>query len=334
MKTESTLMPPTLVSIIIPVYNAEIFLHRCLDSVINQDYLHLDIIVLDDGSTDRSVSIIESYLDDKRVRLIKKINSGPSDTRNKGIERAEGEYICFVDADDFVTPDYVSVFMNNLYAYDLPDLIVTDYTEYSVYHPKGVGIRQMKEEGIYTAVDFAPCLFTGTMGVLWGKLFKTTIIKEENLQLDSNIRIQEDLLFVFTYLKYCNSILYTKSYTYHYNRLNEMSLTGKFQSYHIEEFEKVQRAMLILAENAKIKKTIQDRALSFYGKYMLYLGNQFGLRQFRSYTKQINYKKYAKQYKGKKIYEVFFFLIQGDFFMPAHIYIQMINRVRKIKLKL
>src|SRR5690606_863212 len=117
----------------------------------------------------------------------------------------------------------------------------------------------------------------------------------------SNIRIQEDLLFVFTYLKYCDSTLYTTSYTYHYNRLNEISLTGKFQPYHIDEFEKVQRAMLILAEDAKIKKKIQDRALSFYGQYMLSLGNQFGFRKFCSYTRQINYKKYAKQYKGKKI---------------------------------
>ena len=322
-----------LVSIIIPVYNGEQYLCRCLDSVVGQDYPYLDIIVVDDGSTDNSASIIENYLEDRRVKFIKKENSGPSDTRNRGIEVATGEFICFVDADDYLAPGYVSVFINAASEYGWSDLIVTDYLDYSIYCLEGVPVKQMEKEGIYAVNDFIPCLFDGTMGVLWGKLFKTSIIKKEKLLLNPKIRFQEDLVFVFAYLKYCNQVLYKSYYTYHYNRLNEHSLTSKLRPHHAEEFEKVQETLLSLSKDTEIQIRIQQRYSIFYPQYILSLAGQFDFKHFRGYIKKIDYKKYASGYKGKKIYALFFLLIQKDFFIPAYSYVKIINGVRRLRLR-
>ena len=98
-------MKPT-VSIIVPVYNAEKFLNRCVDSILGQEYRDFELILVDDGSRDMSGSICDAYAKtDERVVVIHKENSGVSDTRNQGIERAKGTYLQFVDSDDWLTPD-------------------------------------------------------------------------------------------------------------------------------------------------------------------------------------------------------------------------------------
>lgn len=95
-------MPGQLVSVIIPVYNAKLYVKRCLDSIVNQTYKNLQILIIDDGSFDGSSDICESYMTDKRVQVFHQKNSGASAARNFGLDRAEGEYILFVDADDYI----------------------------------------------------------------------------------------------------------------------------------------------------------------------------------------------------------------------------------------
>ena len=101
-----------LISVIVPVYNVEKFLDKCISSIVNQTYKNLEIILIDDGSTDESVQICDKWQEkDNRVRLTHKENTGVSDTRNIGLEKTTGEYICFVDSDDYIEPDYIE----NLY---------------------------------------------------------------------------------------------------------------------------------------------------------------------------------------------------------------------------
>lgn len=100
---------PTKVSVIVPIYNVERYLPQCLDSIKTQTHNNLDIVLVDDGSTDKSASIADDYAaNDPRIRVIHKVNEGVSKARNTGIDMANGEYICFVDAYDFVTNDYVT----------------------------------------------------------------------------------------------------------------------------------------------------------------------------------------------------------------------------------
>ena len=102
-------MNEPLISVIVPVYNVEKYLPQCLDSIKNQTYTNLEIILVDDGSTDSSESICEDYAkSDSRIKLYHKENGGLSDARNYGIERASGQYFTFIDSDDYITKDYVS----------------------------------------------------------------------------------------------------------------------------------------------------------------------------------------------------------------------------------
>ncbi|EME5412439.1 glycosyltransferase family 2 protein, partial [Enterococcus faecalis] len=104
-----------LVSVVIPVYNVEKYVEKCLDSVINQTYQNLEIIIVNDGSTDNSLSICQKKkLSDSRIKLINKENGGLSSARNAGIECAQGEFICFIDSDDWIELDYIEVLLNGM----------------------------------------------------------------------------------------------------------------------------------------------------------------------------------------------------------------------------
>lgn len=105
-------MENKLVSIIVSVYNGERYIEECIESVLNQDYKNIELILVDDGSFDSSNVILDKYsLKDKRVKVIHKENSGVSNSRNIALERSLGEYICFLDQDDILAKDYVSYFM-------------------------------------------------------------------------------------------------------------------------------------------------------------------------------------------------------------------------------
>ena len=102
-----------LVSVIVPVYNVEKYVAKCLDSLISQTYDNIQIIIVNDGSSDRSLDIVERYKNiDSRVKVYNKKNGGLSDARNTGIKYAEGEFICFVDSDDWVSNDYVEALIS------------------------------------------------------------------------------------------------------------------------------------------------------------------------------------------------------------------------------
>ncbi len=123
-----------LITVIIPVYKTEKYLKRCLESIISQDYTELDIILIDDGSPDKSGELCDQFSQtDNRIRVIHKSNGGLSSARNAGIESARGEYICFVDSDDFVERDYISVLYNLIKDYQV-DLAKINYIEITNDH--------------------------------------------------------------------------------------------------------------------------------------------------------------------------------------------------------
>jgi len=131
-----------LISVIIPVYNVEPYLKKCLDSVVTQTYKEIEIILVDDGSTDGSGPICDEYAaQDKRIRVIHKRNGGLSDARNVGLDRCSGRYVTFIDSDDYVASDYVERLYRILVEYNA-DIAVCDYFEFydeePVEHPKKV----------------------------------------------------------------------------------------------------------------------------------------------------------------------------------------------------
>ena len=155
------------VTIIIPVYNAEKTIEKCISSVLNQTYKNLEILVIDDGSKDNSFEVIKS-IDDPRIKAIKKKNEGVAVTRNKGIKMALGKYIMFIDNDDFIDEDYVETHVNNIKD---NDIVISGYRR---PNEEGKIILELKlEDTPYSKMlVFAP----------WAKLYRKDFLIKNNIK--------------------------------------------------------------------------------------------------------------------------------------------------------
>ena len=188
-------MDEKLVSVIIPAYNIEDYIGRCLDSIISQTYKNLEIIVVDDGSRDHTGEILDNYAKkDRRIKVIHKENGGVSSARNKGIEAAEGDYIGFIDGDDLIESEMYKTLVDLLeeenadIAHCGYQMVFPDRVDY--YHNTGKKKIQTTEEGLKD-------LLSGEMiePGLVNKLYKKELIK--NCRLDETVKINEDLLMNF-----------------------------------------------------------------------------------------------------------------------------------------
>lgn len=220
-----------LISIVIPVFNAENYIQKCLQSIDLQTYVAYEVLIINDGSTDGSEQICLAFIKDKpQFSLYTKVNEGVSVARNYGIARALGTYLTFIDADDSVA----STYLEKLYAPFENDselgLSCGGYIELSKYHENGIALHDFNAIVSSTSTidqhDFFNHLFIGVTGVLWGKMFVSSIIKTHSITLDPNIRLSEDLVFVFEYVSYVKKIALVKDHLYFYNRLNENGLSG------------------------------------------------------------------------------------------------------------
>lgn len=206
------------VSIIVPVYNAEKTLDRCITSILNQTYKDFELLLLNDGSTDASGSICDAYAEqDKRIRVLHKENSGVSDTRNRGIAMAEGEYLQFADSDDWMTPDATGVFVRAVREYSC-DMVIADF-----YRVVGERVSQkgdIEEEGMMDRSGYAVHMMQNPAdfyyGVLWNKFYKRSVIETYQLRMDSSISWCEDFIFNLEYVRHIRSVYALKVPVYYY----------------------------------------------------------------------------------------------------------------------
>lgn len=207
-------MEQPLVSIIIPVYNGGLDLPRCIESVHAQSYANIEILLLNDGSRDDlSLPLLRMYAQvDPRIRLTDQPNQGVSATRNSGLELAQGEFIQFVDCDDYLRPDATQQLVSAAITHDC-DLVIAPYT--MVHPPKGdkperAQTYSLLPEGVYTQHEFALALMERPasfyFSVLWNKLYRRSIIEEMHLRFDSKIHWSEDLLFNCQYYRRLNRV--------------------------------------------------------------------------------------------------------------------------------
>ena len=204
------------ISIIIPAYNASATIDRCLTSLLNQNIRETyQIIVLNDGSTDNTLTKLEKYKNDKRVTIINKLNTGASDTRNQGLKLVKSEYVTFVDADDYVETDYLESLLKQ-YVKNNCDLSIVGY--YKEDDNKEIRFQGAGEKKNLTQEEALHDIFisTGFEGYLWNKLFKLSIIKENKISFDDKLKIAEDLLFCCKYLSHCSCISLNPEVKYHY----------------------------------------------------------------------------------------------------------------------
>lgn len=228
-----------LVSAIIPVYNSEKYIKKCIDSLINQTLKNIEIILINDGSSDDSLRILRQYEKrDERIVVIDQKNNGPSSARNKGIDIAKGEYISFIDSDDWVDETMFEEMYNSAKENN-SDVVICDmklvnkdeetYITGLNYPIRNLSERAMKE------IIFKELLSNSQFNSMANKIFRTSIIKKNNIRLDKDIYYAEDWLFNVEFFRRSKKISYINKAFYYYRRGHESSSS----SYNDDTFEKV-----------------------------------------------------------------------------------------------
>lgn len=200
MKTE---MP--LVSIIIPVYNVEKYLKRCILSILKQSYSNWELILVDDGSVDSSNLICDNYAkSNNKLRVFHKKNGGVSSARNIGLNYAQGQWITFIDSDDWVDSDYLCRLVSCIQ--DDVDLIVSGYESEC-----GTDCN--------VSADYSKLISgkTACYTVPWGKLYRASIIADNRIRFLEEMRLGEDAVFLYTYMTYSRQVRLIEDIGYHYN---------------------------------------------------------------------------------------------------------------------
>ncbi len=185
------------ISIIVPVYNVEQYLPRCMDSILAQTFTDFEVLLVDDGSKDRSGAICDEYAaKDARIRVFHKPNGGVSSARNVGLDEAKGEWVNFVDADDIVSDDCLEKLLAP--ADDEVDIVIGDFQPFGITFEKKALENRRYSNSLWGAC-LAERMKTMPFGVPWGKLFRNGIIRTNGIRFDENIHFNEDSLFNQTY---------------------------------------------------------------------------------------------------------------------------------------
>lgn len=244
-----------LVSVVVPVYNAESYIARCIESILSQSYKNFELILVNDGSSDNSKTICEAYkLKDARVVVYNQLNAGVSQARNKGIELSKGDFICFVDSDDWIDQEYLATFFSFDINYQntivLQDIMRVrgDFSKVNCNF-ENVFIQKEDFQLLFTKYE----LFR--FGYPFSKLYDAKKIKDNNIKFNSKIHFSEDLLFLIEYLQYVDNVQLSDKALYRYMDVGE-SLSYAYHSYD-SEYECF-KEMLKLSEVLRTKFNLTD----------------------------------------------------------------------------
>lgn len=204
-----------LISVIVPVYNTEKYLDQCIQSVLAQTYTNWELLLIDDGSTDASGAICDKYAEqDSRIRVFHKSNGGVSSARNLGLDNAKGEWITFVDSDDYVDPDWLTAF--DVSTRQTPCILYIQWAKCK--HEKFNYLLHQQLNGNIPKNDY---LLSDGYGFLWNKVFNSNIIHANNIRFDIKLSCYEDELFVLEYCHFIHEICIIPFAGYTYNVPND-----------------------------------------------------------------------------------------------------------------
>lgn len=245
------------VSVIVPIYNVELFLHRCIDSILAQTYTYFELLLIDDGSNDMSGHICDEYATkDKRVRVFHKKNEGISKTRQFGLDKSKGEFIQFVDSDDWINNDMLCKLIEVQNSCDA-DIVSCDF------------FIEKSDDSMIVRIPFCGineyrrmCI-KSYWTVLWHNLFRKQLICENNINFPLGIDGGEDYQFVVTCAICANCVAYCNSVLYHYNCMNIQSFmnTPNYQKliFQVEATNNVVEYLTSLGKISQYQKEILER---------------------------------------------------------------------------
>lgn len=272
------------ISVIIPVYNAEKYLSRCIDSILRQSYANFELLLIDDGSVDNSARICDDYqLSDNRIFVVHKKNSGVSATRNVGLDLASGQYITFVDADDYVSDNYLEILISNIedeigMIIGSAQKIINDshFCDYKVY--------EKKEKVVFSnEYDIRQWY---RQSEVWGTLIRKDIIS--NIRFADDLYVGEDLLFISQAIKQSKIMKFLPDIIYYYNVAEESAYYGKFNEKKYTEIIAWERVIRLFDDYPNVQKTCYGRY--FHHIIEIYKKIFAAGEQKNWYTKELSYK--------------------------------------------
>lgn len=266
-------MNKPLVSILIPVYNTEEYLPKCLDSIVNQTYSNLQVVIIDDGSKDASLSIAQKYAKQYPcIEVYHQENQGVASTRNNLLDKVKGDYVLFVDSDDWCELDMVDFLINKAIANDA-DIVTCSVVKNDEPFVSNIFLEEIWDQGKTVLEFLRHKIFNGS---LWNKLIKTSLL--HNLRFHCGIFYGEDALFLWEVLQNVNCIVVTNKVLYHY-RMNNSSLshlswtpdkkgTGKFVWKKITEETEKRWPQYI--DIVKVRAALEDMWALYYASASAY----------------------------------------------------------------
>lgn len=270
-------------SFIIPVYNAEKNLKKCLDSICKQSFTNYEVILIDDGSTDQSFSICKRYeIHNKKFHVYYQQNSGPSVARNVGLELATGKWICFVDSDDSIEESYLQDIQDIVQSFDV-DVVFIGHNKVNENGMKDVFLHgKVLETNIKTALAFSE---RDMFGYTWIKAFRRDSIKE--IRFDVNLNLFEDEIFTCQVLPNCGRIGVVNKPIYNYNIGDGSSLIGRTHEDYCLKCDKVYQAWKVMLDGCQESEHIlTKKANGFISRCYYY-----------AFERQVNIQNYFSQLK-------------------------------------
>ena len=287
-----------MISIIIPIYNVEKYLEKCLDSILNQTYKNLEIILIDDGSTDNSPNICNSYCEkDKRIKIIHKNNEGVSSARNKGIELSKGKYIVFIDSDDYVSNEHIEVLYDCIISNNV-DLVISNLIDIS---EDGIILNNEEKESFLMNKD--QCLKEllsedNFYHLCCGNIYRKDLL--EKIRFNCKYRIAEDLDFLYRYIKQISSAYFLSKNTYYYLK-REGSATNSIYSEKWNDELKI--CNFIISEMVELENNFHKYAKRKYIRLNINQAYRFKLNKNQTKILKNNIKIYKNEMFNSKLFD-------------------------------
>lgn len=284
-----------LISVIVPIYNAEKFLHYCIDSILNQSFVDFEILLVNDGSTDNSGKICDKYAEkDTRVKVIHKQNGGVSSARNAGIEAAQGEYICFVDSDDYLESNYLKELIETKKKYPDFDNVWCGFQTVEDYYNNNKKAYDVERDNDYSFSDLNSImdLFEKWFVQMpWNKLYKTKTIVENSIVFPPELSLGEDYIFNLRYLDCTNGkIVVINKPLYDYLRDGKESLDNKYYPNLLEIYRRLNSETEKYAQKWKLsEEQISKMYNSFFFRLEAVLRNTFNENNKSSLRTKLKY---------------------------------------------
>lgn len=323
-----TLIPQ--VSIIIPNYNGEKYISRCIDSVLNQSVKNIEIIVVDDGSTDNSLECLAKYRNIDCITIITKENGGVSSARNIGIENSRGRYICFLDSDDCFEPNMLKTALEKI-----KDNDVLIYS-YSNYMPDGAIVPRNQKEINTSGRTIEEDLFFYISRTHFyspvNKLFKGSLLRDNSIEFPIGIKTGEDYLFNLSWVPHAGKVRFINDHLYQYYKL-ENTLSSCFD---IDRWKDqvlmIKRTLCLESEESVYKaEFIVKRLYSVYVYYAHRVGLKDTVKYLNYYWKACYGETGAVVNKGKKIYRKIISVANKGHFYELYFILNMIEKGLPLK---